>query len=672
MINARALTFALKTSLAAVVAILLSLWFELPNPGWAGLTVVLTSQPLVGATGAVVSRATYRCLGTLVGVVGMLIVYPLFTVPTELMVFGVAAWVGIFLYLSLLVRGPWSYTLLLAGYTVPLVGMPYANNPQSIFDLSQWRVEDTVLGAVLSICAHSVFAPRSVRPILIDKVQATLDEARRWILQGLDSDPIGDTQRRERGRLGADLAEMGNLAVHLSFEAGVASQDVETVARLEERLLTILPLIEAIEDRLPAIRSGDARLAATVNSNLEAARQHLMRSPELIEATQLQQTLQIPVETSRQSLTATELLVIGSVERLNQLLDEWTQCLALSACLKNDLPSVDRAGSAAATPRSLHVDRTLAAHSALAAALTLAVAASLCWALGWEQGASTVGFSAMCASMFAVLDDPRPAQSLVVAALVLCTPVAAFYVFAVFPASDTAVWLALSLAPWFFLCGLLMSSPKFGTPGLLMAAMFITLLSIQPSQTSDFEHFIGAAIALTLGATIALIVTSLVRVIGVETSVRRLMRSSWSELADMADNLHGLSRTAWVSRMLDRIGLLLPRLPRTNGVLRSRAEQALSDLCMGVNILDLRSAGHAGAVDVRHAIDNALAQFGTHFRQRLDQSDAEPSTETIGAIDKAIAALLNDVSNTERVQGLTAASGLRLGLVRSFATADVR
>ena len=91
--NARAVAFATKTSAAAIAAILLALWFNLPNPGWAGMTVFLTSQQLGAATGAVVSRAVYRSLGTLLGVAGILIVIPAFVAAPELLIAGIARWV---------------------------------------------------------------------------------------------------------------------------------------------------------------------------------------------------------------------------------------------------------------------------------------------------------------------------------------------------------------------------------------------------------------------------------------------------------------------------------------------------------------------------------------------------------------------------------------------------
>ena len=662
--NARGVAFATKTSAAAIAAILLALWFNLPNPGWAGMTVFLTSQQLGAATGAVVSRAVYRSLGTLLGVAGMLIVIPAFVAAPELLIAGIAGWVALCLYVSLLDRGPRSYVFLLAGYTLPLVGMPLANNPAALFDLSQWRAEEITLGATLSIAVHAVFALNSVKPLLTAKVRAVVGDVGRWILKGLGPDPSDEAERRARERLGADLAEMSTLAVHLRFEPGITAQDIATVSALEERLLALLPLLAGVEARLPAIRVADARLATRVDAHLEEVRRHVGTLTRA-EAAGLSASGKALVDAGQPELASGQLLVIGTMERLAELLDAWSECLALCAHLED--PSLVpgdaiRSRLAGARTRTLHVDRRLATSSGFAAALAVGVAGAVCWALGWDQGGSSIGLAAMCSSLFAYLDDPRPVLKVTVLAIVLAVPAAALYVFAVFPALDGHVGLALTMGPFFFVSALYMATPRLGLPAFGLVLISITLMSIQPVQNGDFMSFMASSIGMVLGATIALVVTSLVRVIGVETSVRRMLRASWRDLAALAEDRESLSRTAWTSRMMDRVGLLLPRLAGTSGVLRARAGHALDDLRLGANMLDLRRAGLETQPPVRATIESALSQIGAHFRQRLERPDAIPDGAMLHTIDQTIAALLASAPGPLRVQGLTAATGLRLGL----------
>src|SRR5258706_152783 len=273
--NPVGVAFAIKTTTAAIAALLLALWFNMTNPVWAVLTVFLTSQQLGGAAGAVVGRSVHRALGTVARANSTLFRIPAGSVAPELLILGVAAWVGLCLYVPLLDSSPPNYVFMLAGYTMALIGMPAANNPSSLFDVVLWRTEEIMLGAAVSMAVHTVFAPRSVKPALVAKVRATVGDARRWIAKGLGPDPTDDAERRARERLGVDLAEMNNLVVHLRFEPGITARDLATVNVLEQRLLALLPLLAGVEDRLPAIRAADARLGGRVDAHLEAVRLHL-------------------------------------------------------------------------------------------------------------------------------------------------------------------------------------------------------------------------------------------------------------------------------------------------------------------------------------------------------------------------------------------------------------
>ena len=65
--------FSIKTFAAAMLALFLAFWIDLPKPYWAVGTVYITSQVLAGATR---SKAVYRGGGTLLGGVVTVILVP--------------------------------------------------------------------------------------------------------------------------------------------------------------------------------------------------------------------------------------------------------------------------------------------------------------------------------------------------------------------------------------------------------------------------------------------------------------------------------------------------------------------------------------------------------------------------------------------------------------------
>ncbi|MDM0078451.1 FUSC family protein [Variovorax sp. J2P1-59] len=669
-INARGVVFAIKTASTAIAAIAAALLLDLPNPGWAALTVFLTSQQFGAASGAVVARSVYRMLGTLLAVSGILFFVPALMVAPEMLVLGIAAWVAVCLYVSLLDRSPRGYVFLLAAYTLPLIGMPLANSPSSIFDVTMWRVEEIALGAALSMTVHTVFAPRSVRPLLLDKLRTAVGDARNWIQKGLAPDPVEAGEQRARNRLGTDLTEIRTLAALLGFEPGITSRDVSTVDALEARLLSLLPLLAGVEARLVALRRTDDQWGARIDAHLDAVRRHVEQPFARADADRLRASGRGLVAAAQRGLEDGELLAIAAMDRLDELLESWDECLVLLDRYEHPEHASDEGTHGPVprpSPRLLHIDHGLAALSGLAAGLAVVLAGALCWVLGWDQGSAAMGIAAVGSSLFAFLDDPRPFVRLMLIATVMAVPVAALYVFAIFPALDGYVALACVLAPLLFVCALCLTVPKWAVPALGFVLITVTLMSVQPVQAGDFGSFMATAVGAVLGTSIALLVMSLVRVIGANTSVRRLMHATWRDLATIANGTDGLSRAAWASRMMDRVGLLQSRMAGANGVVRARAGRALDDLRIGVNMLDLRDAGLASRPEVRAAIEGALNQIGTHFRQRLVRPDAEAVPEISQALELAIVQLAGSETGAQRLRGLTAATGLRLGLTQQAA-----
>ena len=83
--------FALKVALAALLAMGIAFWVDLPRPYWAVTSVYMVSQPLTGAT---TSKAAYRLYGTILGAVAAVALVPsLVNVPALLCV-ALALWIA--------------------------------------------------------------------------------------------------------------------------------------------------------------------------------------------------------------------------------------------------------------------------------------------------------------------------------------------------------------------------------------------------------------------------------------------------------------------------------------------------------------------------------------------------------------------------------------------------
>ena len=253
-------------------------------------------------------------------------------------------------------------------------------------------------------------------------------------------------------------------------------------------------------------------------------------------------------------------------------------------------------------------------------------------------------------------------QKLFITWTLVAVPVAALYVFAILPAIDGFGALALALTPLYFVTALYLATPTHWLRALGFALVGQTLISLQPAQRPDFIVFATIAIASVAGAVVALVVTSLVRVVGAETSARRILRAGWRDLASLAEGRKS-GRRALASRMLDRVGLLVPRLARATGDERLRLADALNELRLGVNVDDLQQVKTASLGAALPAVDRVLGAVAAHYRAQVRVGHAAADVHLVREIDSAIDAMSRLDRGETRTRGLAAAMGLRRSLL---------
>ena len=163
--------FTFKTTIAAIIALYISLAFNLDNPGWAVTTVFIASQPFSSST---LSKGLYRFLGTFLGATGALILVSNFVDTPIILCTALALWTATCLYISLQDRSPRSYMFMLAGYTISFIAFPSVSTPENIFTISISRVQEILIGVTISGVIHSIVLPNQI----FKAVKHTLD---RWI-----------------------------------------------------------------------------------------------------------------------------------------------------------------------------------------------------------------------------------------------------------------------------------------------------------------------------------------------------------------------------------------------------------------------------------------------------------------------------------------------------------
>ncbi|MDF1483902.1 FUSC family protein [Ramlibacter sp. H39-3-26] len=673
------IVFSLKSFAGAMLAMYLASRAGLPRPFWALLTAYVVAHPLAGA---VRSKALFRFVGTLIGSTATVLLVPMLSNAPELLTLALALWVGGCLYVSLLDRTPRSYVFMLAGYTAALIGFPTVETPTQVFDTAVARVEEIGLGILCATLVHSLVLPQGLAPSVLGLLDRTLADARRWLTDlvqpggsGQEADPR--TLAADRRRLAADLTQLRLLSTHIPFDTTNLRWTAGAVRAMQDRVAALTPTLSAAEDRLRAIEQAEGGLPEDVVAALADIHHWLERQAVAAagddpaadaDADNAFEALRAAIRALGSSTGAIDwrhALRVGLAGRLEELVEGWRACARLRRAVDAGLQgqAVPLRRMAALGDREMHRDHGMALLSALAAVLVVCFCGGFWILTGWSMGSVATMMAAVFCCLFATMDDPVPAIHGFLKFTLWSVPISAVYVLLLMPNVQDFGMLVLVCAPTFLVLGCYMVRPANALAALALVFGVGGTLALHDTGTADFVSFVNSTTAQVLGVVAAARMTRLVRSVGADWSARRIQRATWRELGEMA----GAPRlqaagSAYAVRMLDRIGLLAPRIAQAGGTLEGVvAQDALQDLRMGADIVTLqRTRAHLPA----EAAAQVLADIAAFFHGRADgQGEGARPPALLARIDAALSGALGapDASPEWR-SAVTALVGLRRNL----------
>jgi uncharacterized membrane protein YccC len=203
--------------------------------------------------------------------------------------------------------------------------------------------------------------------------------------------------------------------------------------------------------------------------------------------------------------------------------------------------------------------------------------------------------------------------------------------------------------------GFLISRPAtFGT-GMLLGAVGSTQLALGNGYQTDFTSFANSTLALIIGLNGALIITRLIRSVGAAWSAERLMRANWRDVALAAVAAH--DRASLTGVIMDRLGLMMPRMAAVASGADQAASGALKDLRVGLNMIAL----HREQWHLPDATQKASAAVFAGVAALYEKDPRTPAPSALcDAIDAAIRPMLRNPHVYK--EALMIFSGLRVVL----------
>src|SRR5699024_3943401 len=161
--------FVAKACLAEFLTAWIAMRVGLEQPGTAMLTCAIVINP---HSGMVLATSFYRGLGTLVGCLASMALLAAFPQQRDLLLAGLALWLGVCAGGASLFRNFKSYGFVLAGYTAGIVILPVLGHPDQTFQSALMRVSEVMLGILVAGVVSDVIAPQRLSQALRGTIRA--------------------------------------------------------------------------------------------------------------------------------------------------------------------------------------------------------------------------------------------------------------------------------------------------------------------------------------------------------------------------------------------------------------------------------------------------------------------------------------------------------------------
>ena len=589
--TAVAMTFAVKTFAASLLALYIAFWAGLDDPRWSFLTVFVVSQP---DSGLVLAKSFYRILGTIAGVlVTIALVFGLAQYG-ELFVAAIAVWICFCNFAARAVRNFASYGFQLAGYTVAIVAIPAALEPTGAYPLVVARCTEIALGIICAALVSRLILVRDLSPKLVELVRALTRRADDFATLLLDPDADRERVAAKRTELAQSYLDIQAMQRSAYFESADARVLDQPLRRLTQAALELCAMAEAAAthrvDSLPHPEKN-----ASPGNGISRASESSAEDGPLVSA-----------------------LVRAADER----------DLALArARLRERMEAFDR-GEELPHPNiacGLWSDPVAAALTGIRSALAVGVTSALWFATAWPNGPAAVVVAAVVCSLLASTEQPDKI-SMAAAATVLIAAVPVFATqFYLMPLAVDFPSMAVALAPLMLTCGFIMAQPQIGPLGLLSAVYFAFASNIDNVMTYDAVAFLNSSLAILVGIAVAVVLFATFFPETPAFAVRRFRR----QLVVHLGYLVGASRCASALPCYQRA--LCEQLGETLARVKDEAKAARECFTSAITALSAAQAiSRLGESLTEPTLPPSIASERSRLLARLSQTLRNPSLWKFG------------------------------------------
>ena len=501
--------FVFRATLAAFLALWVSMLLQLDKPFMAMASVAIVMQP---QSGTVLARSVYRMLGNLAGGIMAALLFSLFEQQPVFILGGLALWVLFCTAGAAKQRNAQSYGFVLAGYTACIIALPELSTPGHVFVTASLRISEIMIGILCACLVSEILFPAKVAEIFYNAAEerfVMFDDFVRNVLAGrirqdeveamqlsfirdvaaLDGHGAAASLEAEGGvhKSRVRLFNSGFMSVSTSFYSLYAfTRDILPAAGGAARE-SVQAALRQIAQRLESGEGGPDFSPAAARKKAEAVAEGKVKIRQAL----LRETSKVGSSEKDASILK------GATHVLERFLADMHDYLMRYADL--DRPSAK--GSLNPTRFTPNIDKSIPIMSGLRAAALLLVLCLCWWAADWpDANGSTMTSIAVtfCALRAA---DADPARSIFFTCLGAGAGVLAsnIYSFFVLPHMTGLPPLLCSYFP-FLGIGLYCSTiPAIAGPARMYCIVLASFSGLSPAFSVDPADLVSRSVAEIMG-----------------------------------------------------------------------------------------------------------------------------------------------------------------------------
>jgi uncharacterized membrane protein YccC len=464
-----ALVFSGKTFAAALLALFVSFWLGLDEPYWALLTTFVVAQP---DSGLVLAKGFYRLLGTAVGILVTIALVFAFAQYGEIFIASLAVWIGLCSFAARGTRNFAAYGFQLAGYTVAIVGLPAALNPDAAYTLVVARFTEITLGIACAGLLSRLVFPRELAPKLIALAHDLFRRVDHFAKKAMDPAIRREQLTSERGELAKTFGAVESMRASTFFESADARLIDGPLRNALQAAVGLYAAAEQAAARPGPFHGASATPDSSIANTYQSPQGHLEILSRLLQAADAQ-------------------AITHARGRLGEAQNALDNCKNVSTRAKTVLWS----------------DPAAAVLTGVRSALAVVITAAFWFATAWPSGPIAVIVAGVVCTLIAPMEQAQKI-TLALGATILgaAIPVFATQIYLLPYASDF-LSMAVALAPLLLTCGFVIAQPGIGPLGLLSAVYLAVASHIDNNnpQTYDALAFFNTSLAILFGIGVALV-----------------------------------------------------------------------------------------------------------------------------------------------------------------------